>query len=558
LTKKIWDVQEESKTLKISDDLFLTLLKNRGIEKINEFINVSLSACLPDPMEFIDMKEAVQRIVKSIVNGEKITILGDYDVDGVSSTALFINFFNHLGNDYSYHIPHRAEEGYGLNIDNIRRYSDSLIIAVDCGSSSKNELQYARSQNIDVVVLDHHKMSFVPEAIAIVNPHRPDEKDKYKNLCASGIVFMCILGVHRMLSEIGFYKAKKIKEPDIMEYTDLVALATVCDVVDLMGLNRAFVSHGIQMIKRRKNLGIDAMISINKESEITSDTIAFFFGPRINAAGRIASADVSLKLLTTQNPIEAKKLAMQLDELNKERQAIEAQIVEEASDLVDENLKFICSWSENWHVGVVGIVAGRLKEKYNKPSIIISIDKNGEGKASCRSIAGFDIADVINKGIARGIITSGGGHAMAAGFSVAANKINELVDFLKVEIEYEVTPHELYADCFLPLDSISMHMMKNISVIGPFGVGNRHPKFVIPNLKIMSARIVGQNHIQTILKDNKNNSIKAISFKSVNTVLGDVLLNYRATVDVLGGLSIGEWKGERYINLFLEDVAKCA
>ncbi|MDR3179456.1 MAG: single-stranded-DNA-specific exonuclease RecJ [Holosporaceae bacterium] len=558
LTQKVWDVQEGSTPLKIPDDLFLTLLKNRGIEKINEFVNVSLSAWLPDPFEFVDMEKAIQRIIKSIVSGEKITILGDYDVDGVSSTALFINFFNHLGVDHSYHIPHRAEEGYGLNINNIRRYGDSLIIAVDCGSSSRDELHYARSQNIDVVVLDHHKMSFIPEAVAIVNPHRPDEKGQYKNLCACGLVFLCIWGIHKILSQNGFYDAKKIKEPDVMEYTDLVALATVCDVVDLVGLNRAFVSHGIQMIKRRKNLGIDAMISINKESEITSDTIAFFFGPRINAAGRIASADTSLKLLTTRNPIEAKKLALQLDELNRERQAIEAQIVEEASDLVDENLKFICSWNENWHVGVVGIVAGRLKEKYNKPCIIISIDKNGDGKASCRSIAGFDIADVINKGIAKGIITSGGGHALAAGFSISAKKINELMDFLKAEIKYEVTPHELYADCFLPLDSISMHLMKNISALGPFGMGNRHPKFVIPNLKITSVRIIGQNHIQTTLKDNKNNTIKAISFKSVNTKLGDILLNYRATVDVLGGLSVGEWKGEKYINLFLEDIAECA
>jgi single-stranded-DNA-specific exonuclease len=489
LTNKIWNIQEENKVCKESNDLILTLLKNRGIEKIDDFMRMSLPTCLPDPFGFVDMEKAVQRIVRSIVSGEKITILGDYDVDGVSSTAMFINFFDHLGVEYAYHIPHRAEEGYGLSRENIIRHKDSLIIAVDCGSSSKEELAYACSQNIDVVVIDHHKMSCIPEAVAIVNPHRPDEKDEYKSLCATGLVFLCILGIHKTLSTSGFYSDRKIKEPDIMEYTDLVALATVCDVVDLVGLNRAFVNYGIKMIQRGKNLGVDAMSSISKENTITSDTIAFFFGPRINAAGRIASANTSLKLLTTKNPIEAKKLALQLEELNKERQAIEAQIIEEAVRMVDENLSFICSWSKEWHIGVVGIVAGRLKEKYNKPSIIISIDKNGDGKASCRSIPGFDIADVINKGIAQGVIASGGGHAMAAGFSVQAHKINALVDFFKTEIKYEIAPHELYADCFLQLDAISMRIIQDMSTIGPFGMGNRHPKFVIANLKRFKSRL---------------------------------------------------------------------
>ncbi|GHU17985.1 single-stranded-DNA-specific exonuclease RecJ [Alphaproteobacteria bacterium] len=556
LTKKVWNIHGGTTIYKKSDDLLSALLKNRG--QVDDFLHTSMLSCMPDPFTFIDMEKAVTRIVKAIVNREKISILGDYDVDGVSSTAMFMNFFDYLGVDYSYHIPDRVNEGYGLNIEAVKNHKDSLIIAVDCGSSSKAELSYSKSQNIDVVVIDHHKMSSIPEAVAIVNPHRPDECDEYKNLCATGLVFMCILGINQMLSRSGFYSAKKMKEPEVMDYLDLVALATVCDVVELTGLNRAFVLQGIKAIKRRKNLGIDAMMCISKGSEITSDTIAFFFGPRINAAGRISSADLSVKLLTTKNPIEAKKLAQHLDDLNKERQSIEAQIVEEASDLVDEKLNFICSWSENWHIGVVGIVAGRLKDKFNKPTIVISIDKYGKGRASCRSIDGLDISDVINKGIANGVIASGGGHSMAAGFSIEANKMNELVEFFKTEIKYEVVSHELYADCMVNLESISMNLMKTLSFLEPFGMGNRHPKFVIPNLRIASARIVGQNHIQTILKDENDNTLKAISFKSLNTELGDILLNHRDYVDVLGGLSVSEWKGEKYISLYLEDVAKCA
>jgi single-stranded-DNA-specific exonuclease len=337
-----------------------------------------------------------------------------------------------------------------------------------------------------------------------------------------------------------------------------VALATVCDVVELVGLNRLLVANGINVIKTRKNLGIDALISLNKSSEVTSDTIAFFLGPRLNAPGRISSADTSVKLLTAKNPIEAKKLALHLDKLNKERQLLEAKITEEAADFVDENLNFICAYSDKWHVGVIGIVAGRLKEKYNKPSFVISIDADGNGRASCRSINGFDLSLLISTGMSKGIIYSGGGHSLAAGFSVKIEKIGELIEFLKSEVKYDTSLRELYADCLMDLEGISSGMIKAIATLGPFGMGNRHPKFVIQNLNISYARVVGQNHIQSVLQDNKNNTLRAISFKALGTDLGNVLLNYSGPVNVLGGLSISEWKGEEYVNLHLEDVAECA
>lgn len=555
LTQKVWNVCRGDVIYSQEDDIVKILLNNRGFYELDEFTKISVKNCMPDPFSFIDMEKAVDRIISAIQNNEKIAIIGDYDVDGVSSTAILINFLKHIGAQFTYFIPNRMDDGYGLNLNIIEKYKDHLIIAVDSGSSSVNELNYAKENNIDVIVVDHHKMLSIPDAFAIVNPHRPDEADTYKNLCATGLVFIYIVGINRSLKKLGFYNNKSFKEPDLIDYLDLVAMATVCDVMDLVGLNRAFVSTGIKVMQKRKNLGVDALMSINKSSIITSDTIAFFFGPRINSAGRMSSAHISVELLTTKNPIEARGLALQLDTLNKERQEIELEIVEEAIQYVDENLNFICVYSDKWHLGIIGIVAGRLKEKYNKPSIIITFDENGNGRASCRSINGLDISVVINKAIQSGVISSGGGHAMAAGFSIKYEKINDLIEFLKSEIQYDVLPHELYADCILPLNYISMNMMEKISIVEPFGVGNRHPKFVIPNVNITSTRQVGKNHIQLLLEDSKNNSLKGISFKSLNTPLGDIMMNNRQTVDVLGSISVSEWNGKKQINFYLEDIS---
>lgn len=555
LTHKIWNIYSTDTVHKKEDDIVKTLLNNRGFYEMEEFTKASIRSCMPDPFLFIDMEKAVNRIVSAIQQNEKIAIIGDYDVDGISSTAILVKFLEHIDAEFTYIIPNRMDDGYGISLEIIEKYKDYLIISVDCGSSAIDELKYAKENNIDVIVIDHHKMSSIPESAAIVNPHRSDEQDTYKNLCATGLVFIYVVGINRSLNQIGFYNNKKIKEPELIDYLDLVAMATVCDVMELVGLNRAFVSTGIKVMQKRKNLGIDALIAINKSSIITSDTIAFFFGPRLNSAGRMSSADISVKLLTTKNPIEAKNLALQLDSLNKQRQEIESEITTEAMQFVDENLNFICSYSNKWHIGIIGIVAGRLKEKYNKPTIIISIDENGNGRASCRSVNGIDIAALINKGIQNGIITSGGGHSMAAGFSIKIDKINDLIEFLKSEIHCENTPNELYADCFLPLNHISMDIMQKISMLEPFGAGNRHPKFIIPNVKITSTRQVGKNHIQLLLEDYKNNSLKAISFKSFNTQLGNIIMNNKQTIDVLGSLTISEWNGKKQINFHLEDIA---
>jgi single-stranded-DNA-specific exonuclease len=552
VSNRVWKIQCADKYTD-ADTLIAVIARNRGIENLEAFLHTSLETAMPDPFVFIDMEKASYRIAEAIENGQQIAILGDYDVDGVASVSIFVNFLKCLGASFSYSIPNRTDDGYGLNVNAMEKYKNCLIIAVDCGSNSIDELLYAKNHGLEVIVIDHHKMSVLPDAFALINPHRLDEKNDYKYLCATGLVFLCIVGVDKLLRGSGFYLNKK--EPCLMKYLDLVALATVCDVVSLIGLNRAFVSAGLKVIQQRKNLGIDALAALHKGSEISSETISFFLGPRLNAAGRISSADLSVRLLTTENPIEAKKIAQDLESLNKERQVMEQKIVEEAISSMDRALNFICSYCPSWHIGVIGIVAGRLKEKYNKLSIIISQDTNGKGKASCRSVDGVDLSELIRKGIQCGIISSGGGHVLAAGFSIEVDRINDLVEFLKTEIHHEIAVPEMQADCSLDLCVLSVDLLRSISVLEPFGMGNRRPKFVITNVRVSFAKIVGNNHISAILQDESGNSLRAISFKSVNTELGYALLNEKGLIHVMGTCVIASWKGEKYISFQLEDLA---
>jgi single-stranded-DNA-specific exonuclease len=549
LTDKIWNVQSEIVARDVESALEI-LVANRNIEDFESFINTSTENTVPDPFVFVDMEKAANRIVTAIKNKQKIAILGDYDVDGATSVSIFMKFFKHIGAEYTYYIPDRMSEGYGLSTSSIEKHKDYLIIAVDCGSASLAELKYAADNNIDVIVIDHHRMSVIPENAVVVNPHRPDEDGRYKYLCAAGLVFLCVTGIHRLLKNANFYDG--CREPDLGDYLDLVALATVCDVVELKALNRAFVSAGIKIIRQRKNFGISALLSLLKSSEINAETIAFFLGPKLNAAGRMASADLSVDLLTTEDPARAKKIAMRLDLLNKDRQILEREMMEKADSFVDEDLNFICVFDPEWHVGVTGIIAGRLREKYNRPSMVITVDSKGIGKGSCRSTENVNISDVIRRGIERGVILSGGGHAAAAGFSTDPSKINDLIEFLKSDITHKPGFPELYADCVVSIECLSPNFIKRISVLEPFGMGNRYPKFIISNVKIVGAGIVGENHLKFSLLDEKGNSVRGISFRSLDTPLGDILLNKKEAVDVLGTATISSWNG--LVNFQLDDI----
>lgn len=544
----IWNIKTQEKV--DENNIIDVLLKNRGYS--HDFMNATMKNSMPDPYSFIDMEKAVERIYEAIMKKQPIAILGDYDVDGISSTCIFLKFFKELGADCSYTIPNRMDEGYGLNISNIKKYKDHLIIAVDCGSNSFEELNYARKNNIDIVVIDHHTMNCVPEAVAIVNPHRPDENDDFKYLCATGLVFMCVVGLNRLLKQKGFYKNTA---PQLMDYLDLVALATVCDVVELKDLNRAFVINGLQIIRMKKNLGIRELLALRDKSEVNAETIAFFIGPNLNAGGRLESADVGVKLLITENPAEAKQLALKLFNLNKERQKIESSMIEESVPMIDENLNYICVFNPDWHVGVIGIVAGRLKEKYNKPTIVICCDKNGVGKASCRSIEGIDISKVVKKGIEANVISSGGGHALAAGFSLPVENISLLHEFLKSEMLYESKPKSFNVDAIVNLPNLSLDFVKRMNQLSPFGQGNPSPIFVISDVKIICSKILKDQHISVMLSDDFGNTLKGISFRCIGTALENVLLNTPKNLKILGELCISVWKDKQSLNLLIRDVS---
>ncbi len=550
LTGKYWNIKNTKPINK--NNVIDIILENRGFER--DFLNIKLKNTMPNPYSFINMEKAVNRITKAIINKQPITILGDYDVDGISSTSIFIKFFKELNVECEYSIPNRLNDGYGLSIGNIEKHKNSLIIAVDCGSSSANELQYANEHNIDIIVIDHHKMQTIPNGFAIINPHRPDENDNFKYLCATALAFMCIVGVRRLLYE-KYYKNSQ-KKIDLKNYLDLVAIATICDVMPLKGLNRAFVINGIKVLQNHTNIGLSALLSLSKKSEINEETIGFFIGPHLNAAGRLATADIGVELLTTNNKDKAELLAQQLFKLNKSRQEMEKLALEEAISSINENENYICLFNANWHPGIIGILAGRLKEIYNKPTIIISCDNHGIGKASCRSVSGIDISVIIKKGIEAGIILSGGGHMLAGGFSINIKNISRLYDFFK-NIIPKLNQDFIYdVDGILSEDSFSSEFIENLLLLSPFGESNKTPIFILNDVTIVSANILQEQHISVNLRLKNNTIIKGIAFRCASTPLGDNLLKYSNKLKLLGQINSAVWKGKKYINFLIIDVAK--
>lgn len=546
-TDRIWNIKSDIRAT--SENIIDILLENREISR--DILDVSLKNTMPDPYVFVDMQRAVERIVRAIEEKQPVAILGDYDVDGISSTAILVKFFKQIGVKYDYVIPHRVEDGYGLSTKNIDKFRDCLIITVDNGTTALKELAYAYSLGIEIVVVDHHEMSVIPENTIVVNPYRPDDCCEYKYLCAAGLVMMFVIGINRLLRQRGFYRS--VQEPNLNKYLDLVALATICDVMPLIGLNRAFVKAGLRLIEKKENVGIYTMMKMSSYPvEINSESIGFFFGPRLNAAGRLDSASTSLKLLITDDANEAGILAAKLEQLNEERKKLDQAIMKFAEKQADFSQKFICTWGEGWHEGVIGIVAGRLKEKYNKPAIVISC-KSDVCQASCRATANVDISKIIQKGIEKQLILSGGGHAVAGGFLIAQNKISDFVEFLKGYDFPEVLPKEFTVDCRVLGENLDDRFVEQVSMLEPFGECNERPYFVIENVVIESIKIIKDQHVSVSLKGLPK--VRIISFKSVGTAVGETLANMVGKVcNLLGTVSFSYWRNQRYISLILEDI----
>lgn len=548
------------------------VLAGRGIapEDVAAYLAPSLKTLLPDPSSLLDMDKAANRIAQAIMSSEKVAVFGDYDVDGATSSAVLQRFFRAVGSDLRIYIPDRIREGYGPNAPALMTLRDEgikLIITVDCGTMAHRVLGVAQDAGLEIVVIDHHQAEpALPPAFALVNPNRLDDTSGQGTLAAVGVAFLFIVAINRFLRDGGWYRTHE--EPDLLSLLDLVALGTVCDVVPLTGLNRAFVSQGLRVLARRRNIGLAALGDVARlEGVPGAYHLGFLLGPRVNAGGRVGRSDLGARLLTTSDADEASAIALELDVLNKERQAIEAQVLEEALQQVDLALgatrrnsppPLIVAFAKGWHPGVIGIVAARLKERYERPAIVVAFDNKGEGKGSGRSIQGVDLGRAVTAALEAGHLVNGGGHAMAAGLTIREDKLDGLVAFLETRMSAEVSAasesRALRLDGALAARGASRELYEMLEQAGPYGAGNPEPRFAVPSMRVAHADIVGKGHVRCMLTGEDGARLKAIAFRAAETPLGQALLD-RGTglIHVAGRLKADDWQGRRGIQLTLED-----
>ncbi len=550
------------------DEITSKLLSIRKIKKdeVKGFLNPLIKNYLPDPNILVDMEKSSKKTSEAIKKNFKIGIFGDYDVDGASSTALLGNYFNSLGLDYKTYIPDRKKEGYGPSINAFKYFIESdvkLIFTVDCGTLSFEAMNFACENNIDVIVLDHHQSEIkLPRAYSIVNPNRIDDKSNLNYLCAAGVTFMFLVSLNKELRLIDWFKKKNIKEPNLIEFLDLVTLGTICDVVPLIGLNRAIVSQGLKILRNKKNLGLKTLLDIcGIESHPNIYHVGYILGPRINAGGRVGKSSHGANLLLNNNPRDVFKLATELDHFNKERQFLERDVLDKIEKEIEINYSdpVIIISGENWHEGVIGIVASRIKEKTNKPVIIISIDEN-IGKASARSVAGFDIGSLIIAATQEKILIKGGGHKMAGGFSININNIDKFKKFIFKKfnnINKDLSKKKiLYFDSIIAPSAINLDFYKKINCLAPFGSGNPEPKFVIENLKAVNNKIIKDKHIKSVLIGAEGSIIKTIAFNSTENEIGAYLLKKDPKpFNIAGKLSLNEWRGQSNVEFIIDDIS---
>ena len=526
-----------------------------------QYLKPKLRTLLPDPRGLTDMTTASVRLLKALNESEKIAVFADYDVDGAASAALLLTWLGSFGSSATLYVPDRIDEGYGPNdaaMAALARDHD-LIICVDCGTLSHGPISKAKAA--DVIVLDHHLGSeTVPDCVAVVNPNRQDEIGDLGHLCAAGVVFLCLVECGRLLRKVGR------KAPDLMGYLDLVALATVADVAPLTGVNRAFVRQGLKVMATRSRPGLMALADQAKmDSAPGANHLGFLLGPRINAGGRIGQADLGARLLSTNNLEEAQKLSEYLDQLNVERRQIEDTVRAEAFAQAQErgfDTPLVWAAGEGWHPGVVGIVAARLKEATNRPAIVISLDGK-EGKGSGRSVAGIDLGAAIHNLTQQGVLLKGGGHKMAAGFTVSQPLLQpameKLTKLLKKQGADKLSISNLRLDSVLMPKAATTDLVTQLENAGPFGAGAPAPRFAFPSMAISFAKRVGENHLKIRFGDGLGTSIEAISFGAFDTALGPTLERHDGRrFHLAGRLEINKWQGKHSVQLRLEDAALTA
>ena len=548
---------------KLPAPLCRTLVK-RGVtaEDASTFLAPTLRDLLPDPHDLRDMEKAAQRFLVAVKTKQRIAIFADYDVDGGTSAALLICWLRDMGLKSTLYIPDRIDEGYGPNDEAMAALAKDhdLIICVDCGTLSHGPI--AAAVGADVIVLDHHLGGeTLPDCVAVVNPNRQDESGDLGHLCAAGVVFLMLVEANRQM------KASGAAGPDLMSALDLVALGTVAVVAPLIGVNRAFVRQGLTVMGRRGRIGITALSDVAGMNEApNSYHLGFLLGPRVNAGGRIGKADLGARLLATVDRNEASALADMLDQLNTERREVESAVRDLAIEQAEArgyDAPLVWAAGKNWHPGVVGIVASRLKDASNRPSVVIGIDEDGTGKGSGRSVTGIDLGAAIQRLASEGLLIKGGGHKMAAGLSVEGDKIEaamaRLGELLAKQGSDKIGPADLKLDGVLMPAAATVELVNQIEQAGPFGAGAPAPRFVFPDVQILFAKTVGANHLKITFGDGLGKRIDSISFGAMDGPLGPMLTNHNgARFHLAGRLEINTWQGRQSVQLRLEDAAPAA
>ncbi|MEO6718174.1 MAG: single-stranded-DNA-specific exonuclease RecJ [Novosphingobium sp.] len=554
-------------------DIVTQLLLARGVAPgdVERQRSPSLRAFLPDPSIFRDMDVAAARLASAVLARETVTIYGDYDVDGATSAALLVRLLRDLGCAPHYYIPDRLLEGYGPSAEALVRLGSagsSLIVTVDCGAMAHEALNAAHEAGVDVVVVDHHKCSLdLPITTALVNPNRLDECEEaaaHGHLAAVGMAFLLAVATLRTLRQNGYFK--NAPEPNLLSLLDLVALGTVADVAALHGLNRAMVAQGLKVMARRENVGMAALIDASRLSRAPScSDLGFALGPRINAGGRVGESTLGVRLLTTEDPEEARQIAEQLSRLNEERRGIEAVVQEEAEAQIagQHNRAVLVLAGCGWHPGVIGIVAGRIKEKAGKPALVIALDadESGNGKGSGRSITGVDLGAAIIAAKEAGLLLAGGGHAMAAGLTIAPGKAEALADWLDARLGAAVTAasasQSLKLDLALAPGGLTPELVMLMESAGPFGNGWPGPKICVGPVRLVKADIVGADHLRLIVRGDDGASFKAIAFRAANSDMGQALLHgaQGRKLWLAGRPKIDDWSSRASAELHLEDAA---
>ncbi|WP_420337450.1 single-stranded-DNA-specific exonuclease RecJ [Roseibium sp.] len=551
-------------------DVLARVMAARGVaaEDASAFLEPSLKTLMPDPSSLVDMDAAVARVADAVQAGKKIAIFGDYDVDGATSSAVLAKYLQWMGLDPVIHIPDRIIEGYGPNgpaIENLQAGGAELLITLDCGSTSFEAFETASKLNLDVVVIDHHQVGeTLPEVRALVNPNRQDDLSGQGHLAAVGVTFLFIVGLNRELRQRGAFNGRQA--PDLMALLDLVALGTVCDVVPLQGLNRAYVTRGLAVMHQRQNYGLTALSDAARVSGKPAPYhLGFLIGPRINAGGRIGDAALGARLLTTADPHEARAIAERLDQLNTERQAMEAVMLEQAGAeaamaIEQRDPAVLLTGSNDWHPGIVGLIASRLKEAHRRPAFAIAYDETGKGTGSGRSINGVDLGKAVRKAVDDGLLEKGGGHAMAAGLTVRQEKAADLEAFfneiLKDDVEAATAQRELKIDAALTATGANLDLMNMLEKAGPYGAGHSEPVFAFPAHRVSFADVVGKGHVRATLAAGDGTALKGICFKAEDKPHGKMLLEGRGrNLHVAGTLSIDTWQGTPKVQLRILDVA---